>query len=194
VREAVEPSLLRIAERLEEENQELSEHVKEEFGLVRAPPVGDGKTNIHFDEYESPEHEAMEKLARDGGFEKIVSSYVGRECSLYEAGASITTGGGEGMEWHRDGIEGECTVLLSLSDVSEDQGQLGVIPGSHLDAKLDKLEDAELTYETTEEDDKKALWYAYRAGCPIVIDARTQHSVRKNVSEDTRCILWYIYN
>lgn len=190
VREAVEPTLQRIAERLEEDGQNLSEEVKNEFGLVRAPPVGDGKTNVHFDEYESPEHGAMERLARQSRFEDIVSSYIGRPCTLYEAGASITTPGGEGMEWHRDGTEGEVTVLMSLSNVEADQGQLGVIPRSHKGAKLEKLKDEELTAA----DDDKAVWYSYRAGCPMIIDARTQHSVRDNVSQDTRCILWYIYN
>ena len=178
------------AKRLEEDGQNLSEEVKNEFGLVRAPPVGDGKTNVHFDEYESPEHGAMERLARQSRFEDIVSSYIGRPCTLYEAGASITTPGGEGMEWHRDGTEGEVTVLMSLSNVEADQGQLGVIPRSHKGAKLEKLKDEELTAA----DDDKAVWYSYRAGCPMIIDARTQHSVRDNVSQDKRCILWYIYN
>ena len=94
------------------------------------------------------------------------------------------------MEWHRDGTEGEVTVLMSLSNVTEEQGQVGVIPGSHKDAKLEKLEEEELTAE----DDAKAVWYSYRAGCPMMIDARTQHSVRTNVSDTTRCILWFIYN
>ena len=184
------PTLLKIANTLEHQGQILSEQVKEELGLVRAPPVGEGKTNIHFDEYESSEHQAMEKLARESHFEEIVTEYTGKQCSLYEAGASITTAGGEGMEWHRDGTEGEVTVLMSLSNVTEEQGQVGVIPGSHKDAKLEKLEEEELTAE----DDAKAVWYSYRAGCPMMIDARTQHSVRTNVSDTTRCILWFIYN
>ena len=40
-RRALEPALFRIAESLQED-QHLSEALKEEFGLVRAPPVGDG--------------------------------------------------------------------------------------------------------------------------------------------------------
>ncbi len=190
VRAALEPTLLQLADKLEESGQRLSEDVKQEFGLVRAPPVGDGKTNLHFDEYESDEHAAMERLARESQFERIVSTYTGREATLYEAGCSITTPGGEGMEWHRDGTEGEVTVLMALSDVSDAQGQVGVIPGSHKDAKLEKLEEDELTGK----DDARAVWYAYKGGAPMMIDARTQHSVKDNVSGETRCILWFIYN
>ena len=190
-RRALEPALFRIAESLQED-QHLSEALKEEFGLVRAPPVGDGKTNVHFDEHESEEHAAMERLAESGRFAEVCSSYCGRDLTLYESGASITTPGGEGMEWHRDGQEGECTVLVSLRDVEGDQGELGVIPKSHAGAVADKAEDEEVA--AGGEAERAAVWYAYEAGRPMVIDARTQHSVRDNTSETTRCILWYIYN
>lgn len=187
VRERVCPTLEKIAKVLEESGQHLSEYVKEEFGLVRAPPVGNGKTNIHFDPYESDQHEALEMLATDGHFSEIAKAYLGESCELSEAGASITIPGGEGMEWHRDGTEGEVTVLVALDDISEEQGFVGVLPGSHSNATLNK--------ETEECIDKEsAMWYAYRAGQPLVIDARTQHCVCKNTSEKTRCILWYIYN
>ena len=184
VKEVVEPTLLRIAERLEVDGQELSKDAKEEFGLVRAPPVGLGKTNVHFEEYESEEHAALEKLASQSRFDLIVREYVGCECSLYEAGASITTAGGEGMEFHRDGNEGEVTILMSLSDIPEEQGQLGVIPGSHKNTEE----------QMAKIDDSRAFWLSYRAGEPMVIDARTQHAVRPNVSSETRVILWFIYN
>ena len=42
-----------------------------------------------------------------------------------------TPEGGEGMEWHSDGAEGEYTVLFSLDNITVDQGTLGVVPGSH---------------------------------------------------------------
>ena len=186
-KEVVEPTLGKIAEKLRQSDQRLTEADKEAFFLVRAPPVEEGKTNVHFDEYESREHEAMEKLAQESQFSEIVSAYVGKPCSLYEAGASITTAGGNGMEWHRDGCWGECTVLMSLSNVPEDQGQVGLIPGSHKNAVLNKTEDEEVSRETIE---SKAVWYPYRAGQPLLIDARTQHAVKKNVSDETRCILW----
>ncbi len=60
--------------------------------------------------------------------------------SSVETGLSITRpnyngviGAGEGMEWHSDGAKGEFTVLMSLYDVEENQGSLGIIPGSFSD-------------------------------------------------------------
>lgn len=66
------------------------------------------------------------------------TSVQGRPCSLSESGLSVTRPGGEGMEWHADGTDGEATVLVSLADVSADLGCLGMIPGSHAEYNPDK--------------------------------------------------------
>jgi hypothetical protein len=36
--------------------------------------------------------------------------------------------------------------------------------------------------------------YAYRAGQPMIIDARTLHSVSPNVSDSWRVVVWFIFD
>jgi hypothetical protein len=36
--------------------------------------------------------------------------------------------------------------------------------------------------------------YAYRAGQPMIIDARTLHSVSPNVSDRWRVVVWFIFD
>ncbi len=38
------------------------------------------------------------------------------------------------------------------------------------------------------------LNYAYRAGKPIIIDARTLHSVDNNISDEWRVVNWFIFD
>ena len=36
--------------------------------------------------------------------------------------------------------------------------------------------------------------YCYRAGQPMIIDARTLHSVSPNVSDKWRTVVWFIFD
>jgi len=36
--------------------------------------------------------------------------------------------------------------------------------------------------------------YNYRAGQPMIIDARTLHSVTPNISDKWRVVVWFIYD
>eukprot|EP01034_Spumella_vulgaris_P023630 gene23630-29869_t len=101
---------------------------------------------------------------------------------------------GEGMEWHSDGAEGEATVLMAVSDVDEAMGSLRVIPGSHL-LYVPGVGHEESVLKS------KAKWlaehqvvYGYRAGQPMMIDARTLHSVSRNSSDKWRLVIWFIYD
>jgi hypothetical protein len=38
------------------------------------------------------------------------------------------------------------------------------------------------------------VWYAYRAGAPAVLDARTLHCAADNSSDALRAVAWFIYN
>ena len=187
------PSLEAIAYRLEENDERLSDYDLDDLGLVRAPSVGDGKTNVHFSD-ETEEYEALEALAEGGRFASVASTYLGGgTASLFDCGASITRAGGEGMAWHRDGAEGEVTVLMSLEDVSAQQGCVGVIPGSHTSASLAKGSETREDDDVDEEAEAEAEWFAYRAGKPLFIDARTLHMAKDNAADEGRCILWSIF-
>jgi hypothetical protein len=125
------------------------------------------------------------------------------------------------MEWHADGGAGEATVLLSLADVADAQGALGIVPASHTryntqkaaaggacgaaahGAAADVASEADASDAEEEEEDQAArvmagcappVWYAYRAGVPALLDARTLHAAADNVSGDLRAVAWFIYN
>ena len=44
-----------------------------------------------------------------------------------------------------------------------------------------------------EEAEAEAEWFAYRAGKPLFIDARTLHMAKDNAADEGRCILWWIF-
>lgn len=164
-----------------------------QWGVVRQPPVGVGKTNVHFDPFNSDIHSAMQALAVEGKFEMILSKYSGGTVQLSECGLSVTRPGGDGMEWHADGLRGEMTVLMAIEDVDATLGQVGVIPCSHEaydDCDREHFED---TIRQIVEN-HTPVFYAYRAGSPLMIDARTLHSVMDNQSQSFRFVFWWIFN
>jgi hypothetical protein len=42
--------------------------------------------------------------------------------------------------------------------------------------------------------EREMVTYSYRAGQPMIIDARTLHSVSPNVSEKWRVVVWFIFD
>lgn len=167
------------------------------LGIVRMAKIGAGKKNIHFCPYgASAAHEAMDRLAVSSGIRSVVQEYCGNECSLNETGISITRPGGGGLEWHADGREGECTVIMSLEDIDPELGTLGIILGSHLMLDRDTSEDFdEKILQVVARETKAKATYAYRSGQPICFDARTIHAAEGSKSTDRyRVILWWIYN
>ena len=98
------------------------------------------------------------------------------------------------MEWHSDGARGEATILLGLENVSPDMGCLRVVPGSHLQY-VDGIGHEEAVLKQNHEKlEHFKVNYAYRAGKPIIIDARTLHSVDNNVSNTWRIVNWFIFD
>jgi len=161
-------------------------------------------------------HSAMEALAETAGIASVIRAYCGEEVTLAETGLSITRPGGEGLEWHADGREGECTVIMSVEDIGGRKGRLGVVRKSHL--MLDRNESEDFDQELLEVVEREGgreggmVWYAYRKGQPIVFDARTVHAAEGSKGEggeekeegegeggregwgEYRVILWWIYN
>ena len=110
---------------------------------------------------------------------------------------------GSGMELHSDGPRGENTVLMSFEDISFEQGPLLVCPGSHDDYvdgtghQPDHLTAVENSIFKRNEKGgirgRTVYHYSYRAGQPMVIDARTLHGALTNHSNKWRVICWYIF-
>jgi len=82
---------------------------------------------------------------------------------------------------------------MSLEDIGDDQGRLGVVLGSHtaLDRDLCDNFDAEILEVVK---DSTPLYYLYREGRPILFDARLLHEAEANISNRKRVILWWIFN
>ena len=224
----------------------LDAKVRRTLGITRIAQIGEGKKNVHFDPYypspaaAAPEngesgndnhaaaanmqhpHGAMEALAEGAGVAALIRAYCGEDVTLAETGLSITRPGGCGLEWHADGREGECTVIMSLDDIPVSMGTLQVIRKSHVMLDRDTSEDfdadilAAVGREEKKEGGDGVVSYAYRAGQPIVFDARTLHAAggssaveeeeereqgaegnqreRTSSAAAYRVILWWIYN
>lgn len=171
-------------------------------GITRYPRIGRGKHNFHFDPIDGMciYHRCLAKLAEASNFQRIISEYLGRKCHLRETGISIThpllAGGvaGDGMEWHSDGAEGECTVILSLLDITEEQGSVGLVPASHLDF-VPGVGHGAIDAEKIMHIEDREVRYLYKRLEMLVFDARTLHGAQKNVSKTKwRWICWFIYD
>lgn len=160
---------------------------RRKWGVTRVPRVNSRKKNVHFSQ-ECHLHSCLSRLAVAAGLAELLSSHLGRRVSLSETGLSLTLGGGSGMEWHADGGSEEATVLMSLADVPAAQGALGVVPRSHV-AYVEGQDPAVVLENLPER-----VWHAYKAGCPVVVDARTLHAAADNMTEQLRCVVWMIFN
>jgi ectoine hydroxylase-related dioxygenase (phytanoyl-CoA dioxygenase family) len=160
------------------------------WGVTRLPRVSAGKKNVHL----SPGgtlHTALAELAEAGAFSSLLSTFTSGACTLTETGLSITRPGGEGMEWHADGGRGEATVLLSLCDEPPERGELGIVPGSHVHYQPGAEGGVELARKLA---GSSAVWNAYEAGSPVVIDARTLHCATSNRTTCFRVVAWFIFH
>mmetsp|Transcript_77302 Transcript_77302/g.151677 ORF Transcript_77302/g.151677 Transcript_77302/m.151677 type:complete len:326 (+) Transcript_77302:45-1022(+) len=123
---------------------------------------------------------------------RVVAEYGDQEEVKEEVEEDLAAG--EGMEWHSDGPRGESTVLMALEDVEPEQGCLRVIPGSHR-LYVDGIGHTEVYLKgKAVELQNEMISYAYRAGQPMIIDARTLHSVAPNTSNKWRVMVWYIFD
>jgi ectoine hydroxylase-related dioxygenase (phytanoyl-CoA dioxygenase family) len=158
--------------------------------IVRAPHIGDGKTNVHFAPFTSRVFQIVSQISEKSGINSLIRSYLGESSSLCEVGFSVTRPGGEGIEWHSDGSEGECTVLMSLLDIPEEMGMLGMVPRSHTNytSAYDKEE------EEKDDEDSVGVWHSYKSSGAVVLDARTRHRALNNNSTQYRVLIWLIYN
>eukprot|EP01036_Dinobryon_divergens_P026100 gene26100-34708_t len=176
------------------------------YEIVRIPRIGNGKHNVHFDPQFSEQHGVLQQLAAEAGFAQLLSTYMGKQCSLRETGISVTRPilidhkrstthiPGEGMEWHSDGSRGEATVLMTLEDIDPTMGSLHVIPGSHHEYIDGVGHEEDLIVKNFASIEKRKISYNYRALQPMIIDARTMHSVSNNQSSRWRIVVWFIYD
>jgi hypothetical protein len=135
----------------------------------------------------------MKHLGDVSGFTRLIRRHCGDGVNLSETGLSITCPGGGGLEWHADGLEGECTVIMALEDVEPEKGRLGVILGSHEMIDRHACDDFDEEVARVAERESK-VYYPYRGLAPIVFDARLLHSAEDSKKESWRVILWWIYN
>ena len=168
---------------------------KEVWNITRLPRIGNGKHNIHFDAFESQHHAILAEFVQTSGVLHLLQTYLEGTVQLRETGLSATRPflngvSGEGMEWHSDGSAGECTMLMSLHDISPTTGSLCISPASHLEYKLGKGH----TSIDCEAHDRRMLISPYQSGAPVIIDARTLHKVTPNYSARWRFVVWFIFD
>ena len=199
-------SLIKLNDGFDELMNELKSHYdmtddsfesfdREFWNVSRLPRIGDGKHNVHFDIFESHHHGLLTEFIHDCGLLHLLQAYLGCKVQLRETGLSVTRpmvgkSSGEGMEWHSDGSAGEYTVLMSLTDISADTGSLCLAPRSHLEYKPG-LGHVNIDSESN---DQRSVIHNYKAGVPILLDARTLHKVTPNSSMTWRFVIWFIFD
>ena len=168
---------------------------REVWSIARLPRIGNGKHNMHFDAFESQHHAILADLVHTSGVIQLLRGYLGSSVQLRETGLSVTRPcikgvSGDGMEWHSDGSEGECTMLMSIDDISPITGSLCISPASQLEYKLGEGH----TQIDSQAHDQRMLVSHYQSGSPVIIDARTLHKVTPNNSTSWRFVVWFIFD
>lgn len=69
---------------------EFTDFDQEENNIVRMPRIGRGKHNIHFDPEFSLQHKVLEQLTFDSHFSELLTTYMGKKCTLRETGLTVT--------------------------------------------------------------------------------------------------------
>ena len=195
-RSSLQPLLSHFQRCYDREEDEFKDIDPNRFGIVRFPRIGKGKHNLHFDPNgESEQHNVLAELASAAGLHQLLSiSHDGKAVSLRETGVSMTApNGGDGMEFHSDGPHGENTMLMTLDqNVTPQMGALLIVPSSH-QWYVSGVGHAEGSIDLALCDASKVA-HLYRAGEPVLIDARLLHAVAPNVSSSWRVVAWFIFD
>ena len=153
------------------------------------------------------QHPTYWEFASESVLADVAADLVGPDLKFHHSKLNFKWAeGGEAVEWHQD-IQywphtnySPLTIGLYMEDVNDEQGPLGVVPGSH-DGDLYDLYGAEgeWTGSLTEEDaasagSDRAVYLTGPAGSVTIHNCRTVHGSRQNTSDLGRPLLLNVYS
>ena len=141
-------------------------------------------------------------LLRASAITEILTDLLGPDTMLQTSKLNTKApGGGAAVEWHQDWAfyphtnDSMLAFGLMLEDVSEDNGPLMVIPGSHKGEILSHMANGVFCGAVDPDDPlfemEKAVTLTGKAGSMTVHHARTLHGSAPNRSDRARLILFY---
>ena len=152
-------------------------------------------------------HPVFAEFALEGPVVDLVEDLVGPHVKYHHSKLNFKwSEGGEEVKWHQD-IQywphtnySPLTIGVYLSDVDEEMGPLGVIPGSH-QGKLYDLYNSENEWtgalsgaDTVAAGAKNAVWLKGKKGSITVHNCRTVHGSLPNFSFRMRPLLLQTYS
>jgi ectoine hydroxylase-related dioxygenase (phytanoyl-CoA dioxygenase family) len=114
--------------------------------------------------------------------------------------------GGEEVKWHQDITffphtnYSPLTIGTCLNDVGDEQGPLGVFPGSHKGDLFNQYNDKDQWVGCLNDEDlrrfdmSKAVYLTGPAGSITIHNCRTVHGSKKNMSDTGRPLLLNVYS
>ena len=151
------------------------------------------------------QHEAYWEFARDAVLVDVVEDLIGQDLKFHHGKLNFKApGGGEEVKWHQD-IQfwphtnfSPLTIGVFLYDVEPDMGNVGFVPGSHLEELFDQYDGEDWVGCVSERDLKRvalerAVFPTGPAGTVTVHNCRTVHGSAPNRSQRERPLLLQTY-
>ena len=134
----------------------------------------------------------------------VVEAIIGPDIGLFSSHfISKEPGKGRRTPWHEDSAywEGKfdrldkiVTIWLAIDEATQENGCMGVIPGTHQNgfSNYEKVDDAaSSTFETEIKSDEldleRVVWFELKPGEYSLHDARIIHGANANTSDKRRC-------
>ncbi len=144
----------------------------------------------------------FDRILKTSGVTEVLQDLLGPDVTLITAKLNTKApGGGAAVEWHQDWAfyphtnDDLLAVGLMLEDVTEENGPLKVIPGSHRGPVLSHMANGVFCGAVDPDDPDfdldSAVTLTGRAGSMTVHHVRTLHGSAPNVSDRARLILFY---
>lgn len=196
--------------------EELAQLQEITHGLIEASrDVRDSNDVYDLDEGHSPDsprltriklphkqHPYYDRILKRSGVTQVLRDLLGDNATLLTAKLNTKApGGGAAVEWHQDWAfyphtnDDLLAFGLMLEDVTEENGPLQVIPGSHRGPVLSHHMNGVFCGAVDPDDPEfhadKIVTLTGKAGDMTVHHARTLHGSAPNVSDRARLILFY---
>lgn len=150
-------------------------------------------------------HETFWEYASESILVDVVDDLIGPDIKFHHSKLNFKEpGGGEEVKWHQDisfwphTNYTPLTIGTFLSDVEEGMGNVGFVPGSHMDEIYDQydgpdwigcLSDGDVTRARVD----RAIYPTGSAGSVTVHNCRTIHGSAPNTSDQQRPLLLQTY-
>ena len=166
------------------------------------PPDGDGHRRLSRIKTPHLQHELYRETLRDPALTGLVTPLLGPDVRLHNSKLNVkAAGGGAAVEWHQDWAfyphtnDDLLAVGIMLEEVTEENGPLLVVPGSHTGPVLSHLADGVFCGAVDPDDPAVDLSGAVAltgpAGSVSLHHVRLLHGSSPNRSSRSRRVLFY---